>query len=136
AECGRQYRHGTSQPCDENSSTEKNPSLARKVFGLCTSFLRLKNQNRGRCYLQNPKSCSRCHQNKHLRNPYVAGLTCKMTLNEPDSSYHCYMMGNLRLVLAVEVAPGNQHTSKHSSPRLWEYLDGLSAELRPWLIRG
>jgi hypothetical protein len=29
-----------------------------------------------------------------------------------------------------------QHTSKHSSPRLWEYLDGLSAELRPWLIRG
>ena len=23
---------------------------------------------------------------KHLRNPYIAGLTCKMTLNEPDSS--------------------------------------------------
>jgi hypothetical protein len=46
------------------------------------------------------------------------------------------MMGNLRLVLAVEVAPGNQHTSKHSSPRLRKYLDGLSAALRPWLIRG
>jgi len=54
----------------------------------------------------------------------------------PSHSYHCYMMANLRLVLAVEVAPGNQHTSKHSSPRLWEYLDGLAAELRPWLIRG
>src|SRR5262252_8222106 len=54
----------------------------------------------------------------------------------PSHSYHCYMMGNLRLVLAVEVVPGNQHTSKHSSPRLWDYLDGLSAELRPWLIRG
>jgi hypothetical protein len=54
----------------------------------------------------------------------------------PSHSYHCYMMGNLRLVLAVEVAPGNQHTSKHSSPRLWEYLDGLAAALRPWLIRG
>ena len=47
-----------------------------------------------------------------------------------------YMMANLRLVLAVEVAAGNQHTSKHSSPRLWEFLDGLPAELRPWLIRG
>ena len=46
------------------------------------------------------------------------------------------MMANLRLVLAVEVAPGNQHTSKHSSPRLWEFLDGLPAEQRPWLIRG
>src|SRR5271168_5276546 len=33
------------QLCNENSSTEQNPSLARKVFGLCTSFLRLKNQN-------------------------------------------------------------------------------------------
>jgi hypothetical protein len=51
-------------------------------------------------------------------------------------SYHCYMMANLRLVLGVEVAPGNQHTSKHSSPRLWELLDGLASELRPWLIRG
>src|SRR5271155_5745913 len=47
----------------------------------------------------------------------------------PSHSYHCYMMANLRLVLAVEVAPGNQHTSKHSSPRLWELLDGLAAGL-------
>jgi hypothetical protein len=46
------------------------------------------------------------------------------------------MMANLRLVLAAEVAPGNQHTSKHSSPRLWALLDGLAAGLRPWLIRG
>jgi hypothetical protein len=54
----------------------------------------------------------------------------------PSHSYHCYMMANLRLVLAAEVAPGNQHTSKHSSPRLWALLDGLAAGLRPWLIRG
>jgi Transposase DDE domain group 1 len=54
----------------------------------------------------------------------------------PSHSYHSYILANLRLVLAVEVAPGNQHTSKHSSPRLWELLDGLAAELRPWLIRG
>src|ERR1700756_3210536 len=54
----------------------------------------------------------------------------------PSHSYHCYMMANLRLVLAAEVAPGNQHTSKHSSPRLWELLDGLPAAHRPSLIRG
>src|SRR6201984_2580969 len=54
----------------------------------------------------------------------------------PSHSYHCYMMANLRLVLAVEVVPGNQHTSKHSSPRLWEVLDSLVAAQRPFLIRG
>jgi hypothetical protein len=54
----------------------------------------------------------------------------------PSHSYHCYMMANLRLVLAAELVPGNQHTSKHASPRLWELLDGLAAELRPWVIRG
>jgi Transposase DDE domain group 1 len=54
----------------------------------------------------------------------------------PSHSYHCYMMANLRLVLAVEVVPGNQHTSKHCSPRLWELLDGLAVDVRPWLIRG
>ena len=54
----------------------------------------------------------------------------------PSHSYHRYMMANLRLVLAVEVVPGNQHTSKHCSPRLWELLDGLAVDVRPWLIRG
>jgi DDE family transposase len=54
----------------------------------------------------------------------------------PSHSYHCYMMANLRLVLAVDVAPGNEHTSKHCSPRLWKFLDSLPPEQRPWLLRG
>lgn len=54
----------------------------------------------------------------------------------PSHSYHTYMLANLRLVLAVEVAPGNQHTSKHSAPGLWELLDGLAGEHKPALIRG
>jgi len=54
----------------------------------------------------------------------------------PSHSYHCYMMANLRLVLAVDVAPGNEHTSKHSSPRLWTLLDSLPVEQRPYLLRG
>jgi hypothetical protein len=36
----------------------------------------------------------------------------------------------------VEVVPGNQHTFKHCSPRLWELLDGLAAEQQPSPIRG
>jgi hypothetical protein len=54
----------------------------------------------------------------------------------PSHSYHSYMLAGLRLVLAVEVAPGNQHTSKHSSPGLWQLLDRLPGEQRPWLLRG
>ena len=54
----------------------------------------------------------------------------------PSHSYHCYMVGNLRLVLGVDVAPGNEHSSKHCSPRLWELLDGLEQGQRPRLIRG
>ena len=57
-------------------------------------------------------------------------------LGRPSHSYHSYMLANLRLVLAVEVQAGNAHTSKHSAPRLWELLDGLSAEHKPALIRG
>ena len=30
----------------------------------------------------------------------------------PSHSYHCYMMANLRLVLAAEVASGNHHPSR------------------------
>jgi hypothetical protein len=54
----------------------------------------------------------------------------------PSHSYHSYLLANLRLVLAVEVAPGNEHTSQHSAPGLWELLDGLAAEHKPALIRG
>src|SRR5262249_55405034 len=54
----------------------------------------------------------------------------------PSHSYHSYMLAGLRLVLAVEVAAGNQHTSKHSSPGLWQLLDRLAPEHQPWVLRG
>src|SRR5246500_5252036 len=54
----------------------------------------------------------------------------------PSHSYHCYMLANLRLILAVEVQAGNHHTSKHSAPGLWRLLDGLSPTERPTLLRG
>jgi hypothetical protein len=54
----------------------------------------------------------------------------------PSHTYHSYLLANLRLVLAVEVQAGNEHTSKHSAPGLWTLLDGLAAEQRPALLRG
>ena len=54
----------------------------------------------------------------------------------PSHAYHSYFMGNTRLALGVEVAPGNQHTGKHVSIGLWKLLDDLPRELWPKFIRG
>jgi hypothetical protein len=54
----------------------------------------------------------------------------------PSHSYHSYLLANLRLVLDVEVQPGNEHTSKHGAPGLWALLDRLGRDCCPTLLRG
>jgi hypothetical protein len=54
----------------------------------------------------------------------------------PSHTYHSYMIGGLRLMLEVEVKPGNQHTPKHSAPDLWALLDRLGPGRQPALLRG
>jgi len=54
----------------------------------------------------------------------------------PSQVYHSYLMAELRLVLEVEVAAGNQHTSKHAAPGLWALIDRLGPAHAPWLLRG
>jgi hypothetical protein len=54
----------------------------------------------------------------------------------PSHTYHSYMVANLRLMLEVEVQPGNQHTAKHSSADLWALLDRLGPGRQPTLLRG
>ena len=46
------------------------------------------------------------------------------------------MIGNLRLVLDVEVFPGNEQSSKHSMPGLIALLSNLGHESRPRFVRG
>ena len=54
----------------------------------------------------------------------------------PSHSYHSYMVASLRLMLEVEVQPGNQQTSLHSAPGLWALLDHLGPDRQPGLLRG
>jgi hypothetical protein len=54
----------------------------------------------------------------------------------PSHTYHSYMVANLRLMLDVEVQPGNQQTSKHSAAGLWGLLDRLGPGRQPALVRG
>ena len=54
----------------------------------------------------------------------------------PSPVLHTYWIGNIRLVLDVEVQNGKAHAAKHSLPRLRALLEGLPAEQRPALVRG
>jgi hypothetical protein len=54
----------------------------------------------------------------------------------PSHVYHSYMIGELRLALAVEVQPGRQHHSSHAAPGLWALLARLGRERWPALLRG
>ncbi len=54
----------------------------------------------------------------------------------PSHTLHPYWIGNLRLVLDVEVQGGKASAGKHSRPRLRLLLERLAPEERPVLVRG
>ena len=54
----------------------------------------------------------------------------------PSHAYHAFLMAGTRLVLDVDVAPGNRHRSKSAAPSLWALLERLGREHRPRLVRG
>lgn len=54
----------------------------------------------------------------------------------PSHTYHSYFIANLRLVLEVEVQPGNQIASSYSAPDLWSLLDRIPRSDWPQFIRG
>ena len=54
----------------------------------------------------------------------------------PSHVYHTYTMAGLRLVLDVDVAPGNEHASKHAAPGLWALLDRIPRDCWPAFLRG
>jgi hypothetical protein len=54
----------------------------------------------------------------------------------PSHCYHTYSMASTRLILDVDVSPGDEHASRHSAPSLWGLLDRLPRDLWPALLRG
>ena len=54
----------------------------------------------------------------------------------PSHNYHNYLMAGLRLEVAAEVHPGNEHAGSHALPGLLNTLDKLPVEMRPALVRG
>jgi len=54
----------------------------------------------------------------------------------PSHTYHTYSIANLRLILEIEVQPGNQMSASYSAPDLWSLLDRLRRNHWPKFIRG
>jgi hypothetical protein len=54
----------------------------------------------------------------------------------PSHTYHTYLIANIRMVLDVEVMPGNESSSSHTLPYLFSWLDSIPKEQRPQFIRG
>ena len=53
----------------------------------------------------------------------------------PSHCYHTFLMANLRLVLGVDVQPGDEHTPKHGQAGLWSLLHRLGRRRWPALLR-
>jgi hypothetical protein len=54
----------------------------------------------------------------------------------PCHTYHTYLMARTRLVLDVEIRPGNEGHSSYTRPALWAWLNSLPRQCWPRLIRG
>ena len=54
----------------------------------------------------------------------------------PAHAYHTFFISRLRLALDVVVAPGKQFHSRAVSQKFWEWWERLSAQHRPYLLRG
>jgi hypothetical protein len=53
----------------------------------------------------------------------------------PSHVFHTYLIANLRLILDVEVQPGNQTAGKYARSRLFDLIEGLPEGARPAFIR-
>ena len=54
----------------------------------------------------------------------------------PSYSYHSYFIANIRICLGIEVRSGNEHGGSFALPKLFDLIDSMTAENRPFLIRG
>jgi hypothetical protein len=53
----------------------------------------------------------------------------------PSHAYHSFILANLRLVLDVDVMPGNEHAANHAAPGLWALLERIGRDRWPKMLR-
>ncbi len=60
----------------------------------------------------------------------------RLVIAPPSHTLHTYWIGNIRMVLDVEVQGGKASSVKHSLPRMRHLIEWLAPEERPALVRG
>ena len=54
----------------------------------------------------------------------------------PSHAYHSYFIANLRMVMDVEVAAGNETAAAYAQPELWSLLEEMPQAAHPQFLRG
>jgi hypothetical protein len=54
----------------------------------------------------------------------------------PSHTYHTYMIGAIRMILDVDVMPGNESSASHTLPNLFSWIDSLPKTQWPTFLRG
>ena len=145
----RRYAHIDTVRCDTvnppllGMSKVVSSSSARRSFrsteeGACVQWLQ--------CHLQ------RCYE-QLLYEPWILDVDTQVKVlyghqegavvgynpkkrGRPSHVLHTYFMANTRLVLDVEVRPGNETAAKYTMPGLWAFLDRVPRGGWPNFIRG
>ena len=54
----------------------------------------------------------------------------------PSHAYHSHFMANLRMVMGVEVASGNEMAASYAQPEWWSLLEEMPKAAHPRFLRG
>ena len=145
----RRYSHITSIRCDAI-----NPSLLGMGKVVSSDSMRRNLANipadKGDVWIQNHLHASYCQL---LKYPWIMDIdtTIKPLYGRqegavvgynpskpgrPSHTYHSFFLANLRLLLDVEVHPGNEMASSYTAPSLWSLLELIPKGEWPTFIRG
>ena len=135
-------------------SDRVNPGLLgmKKVVSEASARRALLHADEGACVQWQQSHLKRCYE-LLLYEPWILDVDTTVKLlfghqegavlgynptkpGRPSHVLHTYFMGNTRLVLDVEIRPGNESAAKYTMPGLWVFLEGLPREAWPAFIRG
>jgi hypothetical protein len=146
----RRYAHVTTIRCDNVNPSLLGMNQIVSEDSLRRSLLRIAKTAEGVAWLQT--HLYKCYQ-PLLEVPWVLDVdtTVKVLYGKqegavvgynpkkpgrPSHTYHTFSIANLRLILDVDVQPGNQMAASYTAPELWSLLERLPREHWPKFLRG
>lgn len=146
----RRYAHVTSIRCDNVNPSLLGMSQIVSEDSLRRALLKIAETAEGVVWLQT--HLYKCYQ-PLLEVPWVLDVdtTVKVLYGKqegavvgynpkkpgrPSHTYHTFSIANLRLILDVDVQPGNQMAASYTAPELWSLLERIPRNQWPKFLRG